>query len=211
MTEGAQQAAGFETDIKPFFRERDRSAMLRACDLWSYDDVRTHGPQMAQRRRPDLRRQIFAVVTSFRATRRRTGRGCEDPIGDNAGGLDNAKFFVAHRHNGRWTRVKLPNLGGRYGFLATVTATSGKGAWIAGGATAWNYPGLPRDLVLVGEEVRGAEAACRAGNVRVCGELDIGELANQRLGGRPDFRSGRAGRPALEREEVGRCPVPGGP
>ena len=29
----------FETDIKPLFRERDRSAMLRAFDLWAYDDV----------------------------------------------------------------------------------------------------------------------------------------------------------------------------
>lgn len=54
-------------------------------------------------------------------------------IGDNGGGLDNAKFFVAHRHNGRWTRVKLPSLGGRYGFLDTITAVSGKGVWIAGG------------------------------------------------------------------------------
>ena len=32
-------APSFETDIKPLFRERDRSAMLRAFDLWSYDDV----------------------------------------------------------------------------------------------------------------------------------------------------------------------------
>ncbi len=30
----------FETDIKPLFRERDRSAMLSHFDLWSYDDVK---------------------------------------------------------------------------------------------------------------------------------------------------------------------------
>ena len=29
----------YETDIKPLFRERDRSSMLFAFDLWSYDDV----------------------------------------------------------------------------------------------------------------------------------------------------------------------------
>jgi hypothetical protein len=30
---------GFETDIKPLFRERDRESMEWAFDLWSYDDV----------------------------------------------------------------------------------------------------------------------------------------------------------------------------
>lgn len=32
----------FETDIKPLFRERDRGAMLKAFDLWSYDDVKAN-------------------------------------------------------------------------------------------------------------------------------------------------------------------------
>ena len=32
----------FDTDIKPLFRERDRESMLRAFDLWSYDDVSEH-------------------------------------------------------------------------------------------------------------------------------------------------------------------------
>jgi hypothetical protein len=31
--------SSFETDIKPLFRESDRSAMLSRFDLWSYDDV----------------------------------------------------------------------------------------------------------------------------------------------------------------------------
>jgi hypothetical protein len=48
MTDATQPAASFETDIKPLFREKDRSAMLRAFDLWSYDDVRTHAAQIAQ-------------------------------------------------------------------------------------------------------------------------------------------------------------------
>ena len=30
---------GYEADIKPLFRERDRGSMLRYFDLWSYDDV----------------------------------------------------------------------------------------------------------------------------------------------------------------------------
>jgi hypothetical protein len=29
----------FESDIKPLFRDKDRQAMLRAFDLWSYPDV----------------------------------------------------------------------------------------------------------------------------------------------------------------------------
>jgi hypothetical protein len=35
-------AISFETDIKPLFREGDRSAMLFAFDLWSRDDVSRH-------------------------------------------------------------------------------------------------------------------------------------------------------------------------
>ena len=33
-------AVGFERDVKPLFRERDRRSMLGSFDLWSYDDVR---------------------------------------------------------------------------------------------------------------------------------------------------------------------------
>jgi hypothetical protein len=32
----------FEADIKPMFREIDRSSMRSRFDLWSYDDVREH-------------------------------------------------------------------------------------------------------------------------------------------------------------------------
>ena len=40
---------GFETDIKPLFREKDRQAMRRAFDLWSYDDVVAHADAITQR------------------------------------------------------------------------------------------------------------------------------------------------------------------
>jgi hypothetical protein len=33
----------------PLFRESDREAMRRAFDLWSYDDVVTHGSAIAAR------------------------------------------------------------------------------------------------------------------------------------------------------------------
>ena len=42
MTTTEQSAPRFETDIKPLFREFDRNSMLKAFDLWSYDDVKTH-------------------------------------------------------------------------------------------------------------------------------------------------------------------------
>jgi hypothetical protein len=32
----------FETDVKPLFREGDRTSMLSAFDLWSYADVSEH-------------------------------------------------------------------------------------------------------------------------------------------------------------------------
>ena len=35
----ATQPVSFETDVKPLFRERDRSSMEFAFDLWSADDV----------------------------------------------------------------------------------------------------------------------------------------------------------------------------
>jgi hypothetical protein len=40
---------GFETDIKPLFREKDRDSMLRAFDLWAYADVVANGPAIAER------------------------------------------------------------------------------------------------------------------------------------------------------------------
>jgi hypothetical protein len=39
---GSDQALGFEQDIKPLFRERDRDAMRSRFDLWSREDVSTH-------------------------------------------------------------------------------------------------------------------------------------------------------------------------
>jgi len=35
-------APSFETDVKPLFRESDRSAMLSHFDLWSHDDVKAN-------------------------------------------------------------------------------------------------------------------------------------------------------------------------
>jgi hypothetical protein len=39
MQAAASGKTGFEADIKPLFREKDRQSMLRAFDLWSYSDV----------------------------------------------------------------------------------------------------------------------------------------------------------------------------
>lgn len=40
---------GFEQDIKPLFRERDRHSMESAFDLWSYDDVAEHADAILQK------------------------------------------------------------------------------------------------------------------------------------------------------------------
>ncbi len=39
----------FASDVKPLFRESDRTAMRRAFDLWSYGDVVAHGQAIAAR------------------------------------------------------------------------------------------------------------------------------------------------------------------
>jgi hypothetical protein len=36
------ETVSYAADVKPLFREDDRSAMLSAFDLWSYEDVREH-------------------------------------------------------------------------------------------------------------------------------------------------------------------------
>ncbi len=39
---GDAAAVGFDKDIKPLFRPKDRDSMSKAFDLWSYTDVRAH-------------------------------------------------------------------------------------------------------------------------------------------------------------------------
>ena len=39
----------YAADIKPLFRERDRSSMLSHFDLWSYGDVSDHAPAILAR------------------------------------------------------------------------------------------------------------------------------------------------------------------
>lgn len=48
---GAAQSPtlGFAKDIKPLFRDKDREAMRRAFDLWSYADVVAHADAIADR------------------------------------------------------------------------------------------------------------------------------------------------------------------
>jgi hypothetical protein len=45
------QAPGFETQIKPLFREHDRESMERSFDLWSYEDVSQHADAILARLR----------------------------------------------------------------------------------------------------------------------------------------------------------------
>jgi hypothetical protein len=40
---------GYAADVKPLFREKDRTAMLSHFDLWSFDDVREHAPAILGR------------------------------------------------------------------------------------------------------------------------------------------------------------------
>ncbi len=51
MTTLPPEAVTFTADIKPLFRANDRAAMMRAFDLWSYDDVRSNADAIATRLR----------------------------------------------------------------------------------------------------------------------------------------------------------------
>jgi len=46
-----ESQVGFVADIRPLFRESDRTAMRGAFDLWSRDDVLAHGQAIAGRLR----------------------------------------------------------------------------------------------------------------------------------------------------------------
>jgi hypothetical protein len=39
---GPPAELSFEHDVRPMFREKDRSSMLKHFDLWSHSDVRAH-------------------------------------------------------------------------------------------------------------------------------------------------------------------------
>jgi hypothetical protein len=42
---------GFEQQIKPLFRDKDRQSMLSRFDLWSYDSVGAHADGIARQLR----------------------------------------------------------------------------------------------------------------------------------------------------------------
>ena len=49
MVPDTTEPVGFETDIKPMFRERDRRSMEFAFDLWSHDDVSENADAILRR------------------------------------------------------------------------------------------------------------------------------------------------------------------
>jgi hypothetical protein len=51
MATDSPASLGFEADIKPMFRERDRQTMIGVAkfDLWSYDDVSDHADAILAR------------------------------------------------------------------------------------------------------------------------------------------------------------------
>ena len=51
MTNRIDRAVGFETDIKPMFRESDRQSMQYHFDLWSHEDVSQHADAILTRLR----------------------------------------------------------------------------------------------------------------------------------------------------------------
>jgi hypothetical protein len=66
----ASTEPGYERQIKPLFREKDRASMNRFFDLWSYDDVSENADKILARLRagtmpcdgawPEDRVELFA-------------------------------------------------------------------------------------------------------------------------------------------------------
>jgi hypothetical protein len=48
-TPTANEPLSFDGDIRPLFRERDRSSMSSAFDLWSHEDVSRHADAILDR------------------------------------------------------------------------------------------------------------------------------------------------------------------
>lgn len=48
MAAAGTSKVGFDADIKPLFREKDRDSMRRAFDLWSYSDVVANSAAIAK-------------------------------------------------------------------------------------------------------------------------------------------------------------------
>jgi hypothetical protein len=46
---GDTETLGFESDIKPLFRESDQKRMEFAFDLWSYEDVKDNADAILER------------------------------------------------------------------------------------------------------------------------------------------------------------------
>lgn len=46
---GPDQPVSFESHVRQLFRERDRTSMSFAFDLWSYEEVREHAPEILER------------------------------------------------------------------------------------------------------------------------------------------------------------------
>jgi hypothetical protein len=51
VNQGTDRPVGFESDIKPLFREGDRQSMRGQFDLWSHDDVTQYADAILARLR----------------------------------------------------------------------------------------------------------------------------------------------------------------
>jgi hypothetical protein len=49
MTEPTPAPPGYASDVRPLFRQQDRDSMLKAFDLWEFDDVRRHQDEIYAR------------------------------------------------------------------------------------------------------------------------------------------------------------------
>ena len=70
----SETALSFERDIKPLFREKDRTSMSKAFDLWSATDVAVHGAAIAARLGEGSMPCDETLVTTSPVTASSTGR-----------------------------------------------------------------------------------------------------------------------------------------
>jgi hypothetical protein len=114
------------------------AAILTVLAASGYAGATPQRPGVAVRQHalPKLHNDSDGVTTDLRAVAAIPGTSDAYVIEARGLGPDNDKFSILRLHNGHLTKVWAPKLGGRYGHLDSVTATSKKNVYVGGAVQA---------------------------------------------------------------------------
>ncbi|MGC9963773.1 MAG: hypothetical protein ABSE47_18050, partial [Acidimicrobiales bacterium] len=101
-------------------------AMLAFCVVGSGGPAALGSPRRTAASAPAGSAGAFSAVAAV------PGSSDVWAVGYVGAGAANDSYFVGRLHNGHWQSVKAPRLGGRYGSLDVVTASSATSVWFGG-------------------------------------------------------------------------------